>query len=219
MATFATGKNTGKYRLELGDAQHSWNVAENIRDQFRKLRAVICSSEAESLCIGVCSHDSNEGVSWVVSKLACAISEKTSSVIVLDANISRPSQRKLFGISDDPSRPPGFGGSRSRQLLVASPNSATAAEFGPTDLLTTIAELRTQAPFIIMDCEPLGSSAQVMQLAPAVDGVLFVVEAERHRRQVVGRTLELLKRAGIPVLGTVVSKRKQYIPAFVYRML
>jgi Mrp family chromosome partitioning ATPase len=223
MSTAATGKDTERYRLELASGLAPWNVPEPVRERFRKLRAVLCSGSRNSLCIGVCSHDSGEGVSWIASKLACAIAEEARSVVVLDANLSRPEQRAQFGISDIESVLPGSWNDNSRAdaagVFVATPSAATSSASAPANLLTTIVELRSHSPFVIVDCEPLGNSAQVLQLGGALDGILFVVEAEHHRRQVIGKTLELLTRAHIPVLGTILSKRKQYIPEFIYKML
>lgn len=212
------------YRLERASTLQPWNVPEPIRDRFRKLRAVLRSNRPDGLCVGVCSHDSGEGVSWIASKLACAFAEESSSVVLFDANLSRPAQRTLFGTSQDGSPRAGVWSDDSpaeaapAKILIATP-SAPSAPPSTANVLVALRELRSANPVVVVDCEPLGCSAQALQLAETLDGVLFVVEAEHHRRQVIAKSLELLNRAHVPVLGTVLSKRKQYIPQLIYKLL
>jgi Mrp family chromosome partitioning ATPase len=72
---------------------------------------------------------------------------------------------------------------------------------------------------ILIDCGPMRDSSHLLDLAPAIDGVIFVVEAERERREVVARDLESIRRAGLRVFGIVLNKRKRYIPGWLYRAL
>jgi Mrp family chromosome partitioning ATPase len=105
------------------------------------------------------------------------------------------------------------------QIATSIPSSFEDPSSSNAELASIISQLRHSSQNIVVDCEPLQNSAQVFQFSSLLDGVLLVVEAENQRREVIGRTLESLKRAQIPVMGTVLSKRKQYIPPMIYRML
>jgi Mrp family chromosome partitioning ATPase len=49
--------------------------------------------------------------------------------------------------------------------------------------------------------------------------VLFVVEAERGRKEAVAAGIAKLEWAGLQVLGTVLNKRRKYVPSALYRAL
>jgi Mrp family chromosome partitioning ATPase len=57
------------------------------------------------------------------------------------------------------------------------------------------------------------------RLAGLLDGVLFVIEAERVRWQVAERTTEHLRRANVRLLGAVLNKRRRHVPEWLYRTL
>lgn len=72
---------------------------------------------------------------------------------------------------------------------------------------------------IVVDAPALERSNRGITLAEHMDAVVIVVEAEATRGPVLGRLIDLLQRTGAPVVGTVLNKRKYYIPKSVYRWL
>jgi uncharacterized protein involved in exopolysaccharide biosynthesis/Mrp family chromosome partitioning ATPase len=203
-----------------------WIMSSAARDQLRKVRATVCPAGGGVASLALCSHDAGEGVSWVASRLACVVAEEARRVVLLDANSARPAQRELFGIR--PGEPPAEGSgtslrvwpTRTRHLEIGLPEPAPAeATDGEASLAPSLEQARGRAEVVIVDCEPFGGSAQVLNLRGVVDGVLLVVQAERKRREVVGRMLEALHRVQIPVVGAVITQRRQYIPSFLYRRL
>jgi len=65
--------------------------------------------------------------------------------------------------------------------------------------------LRRLQKTVLIDCEPVGLSSQVLRLAPMIDGVLFVVEAGRERRATVARAVLEMRQAHLPLLGVIVN--------------
>ena len=228
MQTAAAESKVERAQPEIGYLLPPWNVSESVREQFRKVRAMVCPQETTNLSIAVCSHESGEGVSWVASKLACAVAEISRNVTLLDASSAHHEvQSEIFGLTagrplpwDTTGRSTVFT-SPSAHLTIVSAARNVEGSRTATDvsLAPVIGQLRDRGNIVIVDCDPMGSSAQVLQLGKLLDGVLFVVEAERQRREVIGRTLESLKRARIPIVGVLLNKRKQYIPVSIYRML
>ena len=72
---------------------------------------------------------------------------------------------------------------------------------------------------VVVDAPALERSNRGVTLAAHMDAVVIVVEAETTRGPVLGRLIDLLQRSGAPVVGTVLNKRKYYIPNAVYRWL
>jgi len=164
----------------------------------------------------------------VTAKLACAAAEIEDSVFLLDANRYRPSQEYIFGFgttSDSclvSTETPNMIVCKTSwpSLSVVLPGDSAPGDYGPpAGLCRALTSMRSLAGMIFVDCEALRESSQVVQLASAVDGVLFVVEAERERREAIADAVAQLKRADIPVLGLIVNKQRRYLPAMLYRAL
>ena len=69
-----------------------------------------------------------------------------------------------------------------------------------------VQEMRERYPerVVLFDTPPILTGADALAFSRFVDGILFVVEAERTRREDVKRAMELLQ--GRPLLGTVLNK-------------
>ena len=75
------------------------------------------------------------------------------------------------------------------------------------------------AGLVLLDAGPIFQSSHSLVLSRLVDGVVFVIEAGRTRRQVVNLALEQLKRSRAHVLGAIMNKRRMAIPPWLYRRL
>jgi Mrp family chromosome partitioning ATPase len=219
----------GTMRQLTAHEPRPWNVPESIREHFRKVRSGLnLSDHPGSLCVAVCSTCRGEGVSWVTAMLSCAIAEENEPVFLIDYDRLHPSQNRIFGVEQeagvaitllDPNnlmspRTAGY------DICILTPEAqpSKSLEFG-SSLRAALPKLRQRNKAILIDCEPMRDSSQLLDLAPALDGVLFVVEAERERREVVARNLESVKRAGLRVFGIILNNRKRYIPGWLYRAL
>jgi Mrp family chromosome partitioning ATPase len=204
-----------------------WNVREEIRERFRRVRAALRLSEHPDFCVALSSTAPGEGVSWVSAMLSCAIAEEDEAVILLDLNRRHPSQGRIFEANpkktqpvDDCSAGLVLHETRWPNISLAATEVGSAGDVSSTFWLRqAVAQLRPLAKAVVIDCEPIRDSAQVLDLAPALDGILLVVEAERERRQAVQRCMESLRRANLPLLGVVLNKRNQYLPNLLYRAL
>jgi polysaccharide biosynthesis transport protein len=205
-----------------------WETPEAVREHFRKAHASLRRGQRTALAVAICSLNPGEGVSYIAAKLACAAAEVESSVYLLDANRRRPGQENVFGL--DPAEGSGLvpmeipnmtvcRTSRPNLSVVFPRESVTGDHRSPAGLLGGLTSMRSQVGMTLVDCEALRGSSQVMQLAPALDGVLFVVQAERERREAIADAIAQLKRAEIPVLGLIVNKQRRYLPALLYRAL
>ena len=76
--------------------------------------------------------------------------------------------------------------------------------------------IRARYALAVIDAPALERGIDGIALAAQVDAVLIVVEAERTRAPVVERLVELLQRAGAPIAGAILNKRRFYVPSFIY---
>ncbi len=94
-------------------------------------------------------------------------------------------------------------------------NSKSMLEKGLENLQT----LRFVFDYVFLDCAALKTSDTVALLAPAVDGVVIVVEAERTRKEEVRNALKAIETADGNLLGCVLNKRRYAIPNWIYSRL
>jgi Mrp family chromosome partitioning ATPase len=72
---------------------------------------------------------------------------------------------------------------------------------------------------ILIDCDAVGKSPQIFHLSAAVDGALYVVEAERERRDTIAGMLGTIRQSGIRLFGVILNKRKLYMPSVIHKYL
>jgi Mrp family chromosome partitioning ATPase len=73
--------------------------------------------------------------------------------------------------------------------------------------------------YTLIDCPSVESSYMAATLAPNVDGVILVVEADRTKRDQIRRAQQTIEMANGELLGLVLNKRRYAVPRWLYRML
>lgn len=173
-------------------------------------------SSLRSVVVTSCLPD--EGKSTSTLNLAVALSQNLR-IIVVDADLRRPSIAKLTGLND------GIGLSgvltggakaadvlqdwRHGQIRVLTagripPNPAELLDSEP--MHQVLAELRQECDLVILDSAPLLPTSDAAVLSRTLGGVLVVVDAKRTKRAELQRGLESLTLAGGNVLGLVLNK-------------
>jgi len=84
------------------------------------------------------------------------------------------------------------------------------------DLLT---QLREKFDFIIFDGAPVMEFPDAYLLAPRLDGVILVLEADRTSVEEAQRATHNLAQAGAQILGVVLNRQKVLRPSFLKRFL
>jgi non-specific protein-tyrosine kinase len=168
----------------------------------------------------VTSPNPVEGKSLTAANLAVVMAQAGLRTVLIDADLRRPSQHRLFGVTND------FGLTNSlvQQDLtsdgymhlteVENLRLVTSGQIppNPTELLGSkrmqklIQMLRDQADMIILDSPPCLPLADAAVLARQVDGVLLVVDAGNTRRDSATKAKEALERAGGRVLGVALNR-------------
>jgi protein-tyrosine kinase len=180
--------------------------------------------------IGVTSTVSGEGVSTIAAHLAERLAGTSMGrVLLVDAHLYSPSVHDVFQL--EPS--PGF--SEAAQVAVVTPEfirenvrpdldvmTAGAAGAARADQIApALPELLDQwlprYERIVFDLPALDRSTLALDLAVHMDGVLMVVEAQRLSRDHVAAAKLQLQRAGAKVVGAILNKHRQPLPAWIAR--
>jgi capsular exopolysaccharide synthesis family protein len=189
-------------------------------EAFRGLRtALYFSTEGEPhKVIQVTSPDMKDGKSLLAANLAVSIAQSGKTVILLDADLRRPRQHKLFGVSSatglvsvmaeteelkdaiQPTPVPGLS------LLPCGQRPPNPAELLTSPRFEELVEtLREQFDFVVIDSPPLLAVSDPCVVAPRVDGVLLVIRVSEKSRPNAERAREILGSLGVTVIGVVVN--------------
>lgn len=200
-------------------------------------------SPGGSVTVAFTASNPGEGVTFVVESFAAEIARRTRRrVLVADsgelqrASIDHPRQvasqcsptdkPNLFVLtpreSSRPQEVPTYGTGR---IVV---RGSAAQEIAPTrgELVRREAKLergvinlqhlRTAFDFILIDCSSMRSSGDAAMLAPSVEGVVMVVEADATRKDQVRNSINTIRSADGNFLGCVLNKRTYTVPGLIY---
>lgn len=79
--------------------------------------------------------------------------------------------------------------------------------------------LRSRYREVIVDCPSIATNGDLMSIAPLVDGILLIVEANRTRKEEIRHAERQILGAGGNLLGLVLNKRRYEVPNWLYRRL
>ncbi len=167
----------------------------------------------------VTSSVPGEGKSYVASNLAIAMALDGRRVILVDADLHRPTMHTVFEAQRQPGLTNVLAGSVKlldslQDVGVAGLRllSAGASPPNPVELLNSpamaavIEMLESEADVVIFDTPPLLATADSQVMSSKVDGVIYVMQLGRVPRSAVQRSFELLQQAGARVAGVVFNK-------------
>lgn len=210
-------------RRGRGDADGSAFV-----EAFRVLRANLQFAHADGplRTIAVTSLQPTEGKSTTVSQLGQASATAGRRVVVVEADLRRPSQQAFFRPDVSGALTPGLttfivGGATLDACLHAT--SVPALELMPAGpqvpslagLLESargrevLGELADAGDLVLFDCPPLSVGADAGTVSGSVDGVILVVDMERSTLTGVREALRQLRGVRASVLGVVVNRDPQ----------
>ncbi len=201
-------------------------------DAFRELRLNVQTLETGDgpRVVAVASPAPGEGRTTTVINLALALAETDSNVVVVDGDFRRPRLAAYLGIPADLGLSTVLSGQASLQQALQGTRfprvTALAAGAVPpnsADLLGTRAaqdvldELGGQFDYVIVDSSPL-LVPDGATLARYSQGVLLIARFGQTKRPQLARAAEMLRRAGAPLLGAVLtmtpSKKKDPVDSY-----
>lgn len=167
--------------------------------------------------IVITSSNPNEGKSFVSANLATALSQLGRRVLLVDADMRRPHQHKVWGIPNLIGLSNVLVGQSKLQHTVQKalvtldvlpvgkipPNPLKLLE--SQRMSSLIEEAEAEYDFIILDTPPLTAFADGLVLSKVADGILLVVRPGKVDSDTVKLVKNRLKQSGQQVLGMVVN--------------
>jgi capsular exopolysaccharide synthesis family protein len=162
-------------------------------EQYRQLRTRLSHAEGASnlRTVLITSPQKGEGKSVTSANLALTMAQELQRrVIIVEADLRKPSLQQLFGLPAGPGLSEYLAGSADlKEVMRFLPDHnltvihAGSSPMNPAELLGSTAmrrlldQLRTRFDRVILDTPPVLPLADVAVLAPLVDGTLLVVRA------------------------------------------
>ncbi len=192
-----------------------------IAEAYNSLRGSLLYATTEGLpqVMLVTSAQPGEGKSTISYAMALGFARMGKTVVLFDADLRRPSLHRRIG----------FDNQRGLSTLLTSPDTldsvALSSEhanlalvpsgpvpLSPTELISSarleliLQEAAKQFDVVLIDSPPILGLADAPMMSALVDGVLFVVEADRGRRGALKMALRRLRAMRPVLLGVVLTK-------------
>jgi non-specific protein-tyrosine kinase len=194
-------------------------------EAFRVLRTgvVVASLHTPVHSLLITSAKPGEGKSFVAANLAVSYAQNGNRVILVDADLRKPSLHRIFDLP----LAPGFSNLViNHQEEVANMIRPTAVQNlwvltcgiippNPVELLGSpraaqvMVQLEDYADIVIYDSPPAATVTDAAVLASQMDAVLQVVLAGRTRIDLVRRCKTLLEKVETHIIGPVLNQAKQ----------
>lgn len=191
-------------------------------ESFRSLRTSVLLSTAprppQSLL--VTSAQVGEGKTSTATNLAMSFAQRGGPVLIIDADLRRPSVAKTLGVANEKGLSSFLTGAHSLDevliqyervpnlwILPAGPRPPDPAELLSSHMMeATLKDLLKRFTQVIVDSPPLLLVTDAVILSAMVDGVILVVASGTTARGALTRAHRILENAGSRVLGMVLNK-------------
>ncbi len=213
-------------RIQGGNEQRlvaSLSPRSAITEAYRVLRTNIQFSSVDKpiKSIVVTSPGPMEGKSVTAANLAVVMAQAGLRTILVDSDLRKPTQHRLFAVTNDVGLTNGLIAQSSLngfvrptkvenlRLVTTGPLPPNPAEVLGSEKFSKLkAQLEAEADMVIFDSPPCMVLTDAALLARMVDGVVMTVDTGRTRRESVVRAHDILNKVNGHILGVVLNRVK-----------
>jgi len=173
--------------------------------------------------IALSSSNPGEGVTYVARALLHELAKcELNSVAGVNVSFLRKlHEPTVEAIRNSIARQAGHLPGETEEAASLSKSLAVPQRKGPWEASwqyrrDCIGLLREEFDYTIIDCPSLRESGDLLSIAPFVDGIILVVEANRTRRDQPRQAEQRISAAGGTFLGYILNKRVYEVPRWIY---
>jgi polysaccharide biosynthesis transport protein len=191
-------------------------------ESIRMLRSAISLLSANHALgtLLITSPGPAEGKSTTAAHLAAACAQAGKKVLLVDADLRRPTLHKKFGIT----KKIGLADVLAHRILPvdvivevdipglfvmpAGPSMLNAADLISFGFASVLNQVSRNFDLVIVDAPPMLGVSETQDIATMVDGVLVITKADSTSAKALSETLDALSRSRANVLGVVMNQVK-----------
>ncbi|MDP9354194.1 MAG: polysaccharide biosynthesis tyrosine autokinase, partial [Chloroflexota bacterium] len=199
--------------------QPNSSQAEAIRLLRTNIEFAAATKALRSLCLT--SPGPGEGKSTVTANLGVAMAQAGFSTVIIDADLRRPNQHRIFGVRNDRDlttllthrEEPTWEALKvvvdtHLALITSGPLPPNPSDLLSLDLFRLlVTEIAQTADFVLIDTPPVLAVSDPLVVATGADGVLLVCQAGRTRTEALRRAVSALQQGSARVVGAVLNQQ------------
>lgn len=198
----------------VNDVEVSFTFVEQIKKVATRL--VTYASEADAKAILITSVKEHEGKSSIAANLALTLAKQNYKVLLIDCDLRRPTQYKLFGVK----KAPGLQAVLNKQvafndailnidgldILPTMERHSNSTEIVSNNAMRIfLHKAKMQYNFIIIDTPPMGVMSDAEAIANYADMSLLVVQYNNVLAADINDAIDTLSRANAEFGGTILN--------------
>lgn len=181
--------------------------------------------------IGFCAIGEDEGSNTMAANLSLFLGSKGNRIALVEAALRRQAMAEIFQATPTPGLAEFLAGDVPIRDALR-PEVATGVDLVPAgDVIDpfwaftgesfrdALKQLRADHDLCIVDVPGLNRAPEASLVIRSLDAVVLVLEANRHRVDVVKRNMSYLRSLGTPVLGSVMGELVHEVPTIVEKLL
>jgi capsular exopolysaccharide synthesis family protein len=192
------------------------------------LLSVAKGKDVKTIFITSCHASEGKTISAISMAYALA-AQANAKVLLIDGNLYSPMIHELFNVEPAP------GLTDLLLFAMDTTNVIRSTEFAHFAIMPCgsdvfnkfeifesevfrkkLTSLRQTFDYIIVDGHAVFGSSDPAHIAGYFDGIIFVVESERTKWEVLQEARQKISNAGGNILGVILNKRKYHIPEKLY---
>ena len=193
--------------------------SQSISESYRTIAANINLSnpEIDKQILMLASCDFCEDVSTVAANLGVAMASTKNSVLIVDCNLSQPTQHQIFNISSDAGQTNLLTDEEidwnqaiqrthipNLDLLTARTLSSNPTDFLRLPRLNVLTQqLRERYELILLDAPPILPTADSLILGVHSDAIVLIVDPDQTHRETLRASQNRIVHAQIHLLGFI----------------
>lgn len=214
---------------------HLLGLDENFRRSIMTLRNSIDSEmkDVASRVIMFTSAVKGEGKTTIAASLGrvLAIGE-AEKIILVDCAVANPTLHTLFGVENKKGIIDYLAGKAELSEILHSldkgvldlitagtikSGAMTQPLFNSERMAQFMNSMAEEYDYVLIDTPPILEVPETAIIGSYVGGVVMVIHAGKTRREVIKRAIQMVEKMDGKFIGTILNKKKYYIPEFIYR--
>jgi len=233
-----TKREGNSNRLAIASSNEAVELVTQVRPQsqmaesYRALRTSLLLSNlgAPPKVIMITSALPQEGKTTTSINCAVVLAQKGVRVLLIDADLRRPSIHKTLGMGPRSGLSNVLTGSATLQQAIArssvlpnlsvlpagTPPPNPAELLASTNMRDVLEELRGQYDHIVVDTPPALSVTDAVVLSPRADAIVLVIRSGQTTKQALRRSRDILMQVNAKVSGVLLNAVDLSSPDYYY---